>query len=581
MLYNEFDIEENKGHICINIPQKQDPIDTQIPKATLLAEGTAMFWKYTRWWQKILVVFFLILMLIIPLLTNWMNVQMLQGSNTMTLAVVFVVVSILARLVNIIRDCFLLSVASVLQTIFLRCGITHYVSLSKASRFSSPAYNFCKFLQEASWSINHLIEWGIYAMGSMIGQSMSAGILLFVFDLEWIDYIILPIAIAIAFFAIRKLQKMLTERQEISREFGEKTTDLEQLKAIGLQNGDIGADEMFEFLKKSIQYDNRFVRPLYNYIGFTLDIALDFVTLAYAIYLPTDRAFVAKLVLIRTISSALNSVTHFLSQYNRYCNQYLKYRKHFDKELSYDEHHEQLPLPEQCLQITKVSIQRSDNYSIEGENITIETGKHILIQGPSGAGKTSFVDAIRGFISGITLSTGVPGNYSHHIYMHAQSCASSVQLTSVSFADLFDTTIPSDFERIGKLLELVFSESELKRILENISKEQPFQTKIDGKLSGGQQARIFISLTLWNVDKYSSKIVIFDEIESALDSGNRVSVLKKLYAYLNVRSIAAIWITHMCQCELSKCGIDFDGGRLILCPLEDGTGAIIQYNKQN
>ena len=211
----------------------------------------------------------------------------------------------------------------------------------------------------------------------------------------------------------------------------------------------------------------------------------------------------------------------------------------------------------------------------------LRLGKSIIVSAPSGAGKTSFVDAIRGFISGITLSTGVPGNYSHHIYMHAQSCASSVQLTSVSLADLFDTTNQSDFKRIGKLLEIVFSESELTRILENISKEQPFQTKIDGKLSGGQQARIFISLTLWNVDKYSSKIVIFDEIESALDSGNRVSVLKKLYAYLNVRNIATIWITHMCPCELSKCGIDFDGGRLILCPLEDGTGAIIQYNKQN
>lgn len=577
MLYNEFDIEENKIHI----PQKPVPIDIKTPKENLLAQGTTMFWEYTMWWQKILVVFFLTLMLIIPLLTNWMNVQMVQGSNAMSFAVIFVIVRIMERLIDVLRNCFLLRIASALQSIFLRCGITHYASLSKPSRLSNPAYNFMKFLQEASWSINHLIEWGIYAMGSMVGQSVSAGILLFVFDLEWIDYIILPIAIAIAFFAIRKLQKILTERQEISREIGEKTTDLEQLKAIGLQNGDIGADEIINFLLNQIHYDNYFVRPLYNYIGSTLDITLELVALAYAIYLPTDRAFVAKLVLIRTISSALNSVTHFLSQYNRYYNKYLKYRKHFDKELSYDENREQLSLPEQGLEITNISIRRGDNYSIEGENIAIELGKHILIQGPSGAGKTSFVDAIRGFISGITLSTGVPGNYSHHIYMHAQSCASSVQLTSVSLADLFDTTNPSDFERIGELLEIVFSESELTRILENISKEQPFQTKIDGKLSGGQQARIFIALTLWNIEKYSSKITIFDEIESALDSGNRVSVLKKLYAYLNVRNIATIWITHMCQCELSKCGIDFDGGRLILCPLEDGTGAIIQYNKQN
>ena len=352
------------------------------PKPTLLAQGATMVWEHTRWWQKILVVQFLALMLVIPLLTNWMNVQMVQGA-TQSFAIIFCVVRILERIVDVMRDCFLLRLGTRLQTLFLESGLAHYVSLSKPSRLSNPAYNFVKFLQEASWAINHLVEWGLFAMGSMVGQSVSAGILLFVFDLEWVDYIVLPIAIVIAVFVIRKLQKLLTERQQISRDIGETTTNLEQLNAINLQNGDIGADEIGKFLLKPILYDNRFVRPLYNYIGCTLDVALELVALAYAIYLPNDRAFVAKLVLIRTISSALNSVTHFMSQYNRYCNQYLKYRKHFDQtNLSYDEHHEALPISDQFLQITHVSIQRGQNYSIQGGEIPIRLGKHILVRGP-------------------------------------------------------------------------------------------------------------------------------------------------------------------------------------------------------
>ena len=557
----------------------QDQCPKAHPKPTLLAQGAAMVWENTRWWQKILIIFFLALMLVIPLLTNWMNVQMVQGA-TQSFAIMFCVIRILERIVDVIRDCFLLKLGTRLQTLFLKSGLAHYASLSKPSRLSNPAYNFVKFLQEASWAINHLVEWGLYAMGSMVGQSVSSGILLFVFELEWVDYVVLPIAIAIAVFVIRKLQKLLTEQQQISRDIGETTTDLEQLKAINLQNGDIGADEIGKFLLKPILYDNRFVRPLYNYIGCTLDVTLELVALAYAIYLPNDRAFVAKLVLIRTISSALNSVTHFMSQYNRYCNQYLKYRKHFDQtDLAYEEHHEALPIPEQSLQITHVSIQRGQNYSIQGGEIPIRLGTHILVRGPSGAGKTSLVDALRGFIPGVSLSNGVPGNYSHQICMHAQSCASLVQLTSVSLADLFGTTSAQDFERIRELLCIVFQELELRRILDNISLEAPFQTKIEGKLSGGQQARIFIALTLWNLEKRSSKIVIFDEVESALDPGNRVAVLQKLYAYIKARNIAAIWITHMCQCELDKCGIEFDGGRLLLVPLEDGTGADIHRSQ--
>jgi ABC-type glutathione transport system ATPase component len=142
-------------------------------------------------------------------------------------------------------------------------------------------------------------------------------------------------------------------------------------------------------------------------------------------------------------------------------------------------------------------------------------------------------------------------------------------------ADLFEIDDTTAFPFIRELLGIVFQEPELRRILDNISKENPFQTKIFGKISGGQQARIFIALTLWEINKKHSRIAIFDEVESALDPGNRVAILQKLYAYLKARNITAIWITHMCPCELDMCRIQFDGGKLLLVPREDGSGADI------
>jgi len=409
-------------------------------------------------------------------------------------------------------------------------------------------------------------------------QSISACILLFVFDLEIVDYVVLPIAIMIAVYIIRKLQKLLTDRQQENRELEEKNTDLEQLKAMKLQNGDITANEICNFLLKPVLYDNRFVRPLYNYIGCTLDVALELVALAYAIYLSNDRAFVAKLVLIHTISSALNSVTHFMSQYNRYCNQYLQYRKHFDQPLEYDEFHKKLPIPKKGLHITDVSIPIGKNNSIQGGDVLIQLGTHILIQGESGTGKTSLTEAIRGFKHGVTLSEGVPGNYSHEIRMHAQDSSSLVQTTSISIADLFETNDENDFVRIRELLDMLFPEAKLKQILDNISKEKPFQTKINGKLSGGEKARFCIANTLFEIEKRESKIAIFDEPESALDSKNRVAILQKLFAYFKERNITAIWITHMPSSELNEPGIIFDG-KLLLVPREDGTGSDIQRSK--
>jgi hypothetical protein len=111
MVYKQFDkdFQEQPVDVRIYIPNQVFTIEK--PKPTLLAQGAKMFWEYTRWWQKIIVIFFLSLMLVLPFLTNWMNVQMVQG-NMQSFAIIFCIIRILENIIVIIRDCFLLSIAS-------------------------------------------------------------------------------------------------------------------------------------------------------------------------------------------------------------------------------------------------------------------------------------------------------------------------------------------------------------------------------------------------------------------------------------------------------------------------------------
>ena len=73
-----------------------------------------------------------------------------------------------------------------------------------------------------------------------------------------------------------------------------------------------------------------------------------------------------------------------------------------------------------------------------------------------------------------------------------------------------------------------------------------------------------------NQERENQSICIFDELDAGLDPSNRCIILRKLYYFLKERNITAIWITHMCDCELQKCGIDFDGGRLFFQQSENG-----------
>jgi len=110
MSYKEFDKD-----FCISIPDQLSKNKAH-PKPTLLTQGATMVWEYTRWWQKILVLFFLALMLLIPLLTNWMNVQMVQGS-IQSFAISFCIIRILERLIDVLRDYFLLRIGTKMQSI--------------------------------------------------------------------------------------------------------------------------------------------------------------------------------------------------------------------------------------------------------------------------------------------------------------------------------------------------------------------------------------------------------------------------------------------------------------------------------
>ena len=547
MAYNQFHDNDaaHAAHVVINIPPN--------PEDTLLRESIGII-KRLPCWKQFAMLVFAIAMILFPIGINWMNIQMIRGISN-GLALVFVGVRVCECAIDTFRELFLVKLGIESEVNIVIREAARYALLSKPTTYRHPAEKvIAKDLVNAASALNRIIEWGMQSVTSTIGQIISSIVLLVSMELEWYDGFAFVLFGLVFWRVLMPLQKVMTERMEIHRNKHNKWNNLMSFRSTEFQNKECEPDEISGILNDPISYDGQ-IRPLYTYTFRAIDLTMIAIMGVYAWFLPNDNLFAVKYVLVNTISSAISSIAQFGTQYHRYCNEYEKYYKLFrDPELKYDEYVAPHELPETIV-LEKVELHRG-NYVIScEESISINQGDNLKMQGPSGAGKSSFLDGFMGFIPGIILDTGVNIRaYAHQMVCHLQN-AQSISLSSVSIYEVFRST---DKDSIREVLDLFFEQDELDRVLSNISAENPFDTHIEGKMSGGQKTRFFLAATLCKALQKNAKIVFLDEPEQGQDPDLQIKSFKAINKFASQRRLTIFWITHLRPEPLAETEIQFN-----------------------
>lgn len=211
-------------------------------------------------------------------------------------------------------------------------------------------------------------------------------------------------------------------------------------------------------------------------------------------------------------------------------------------------HEEKQPTPEPVLTVQNVTARyKGTNFDVlKNINVELHPGQTLAVVGESGSGKSTLARVITGLLpprqgrihfAGRDLSSDLPGRSNEDlrelqmIYQMADTAMNPRQTVG---------TI------IGRPLELYFGlkgEEKRKRIVELLDEIEmgvEFIDRYPAELSGGQKQRVCIARAL----AAKPKLIICDEVTSALDPLVADGILKLLLDLQKIEDVAYLFITH-------------------------------------
>lgn len=189
------------------------------------------------------------------------------------------------------------------------------------------------------------------------------------------------------------------------------------------------------------------------------------------------------------------------------------------------------------LQLTDISYHIDKKNILDNVQIDLAAGEFKLVTGPSGCGKSTLLKIIASLISpssgkiifeGQDINTIAPEKYRQQVSYCTQTPV------------LFSTTVYDNLFFPYQIRNLPFNKNKVLDDLNYFSLPEDIINKGINELSGGEKQRISLIRNL----QFLPKILLLDEITSALDEENKIKVNELIHQLTVKNNIAILWVTH-------------------------------------
>lgn len=189
------------------------------------------------------------------------------------------------------------------------------------------------------------------------------------------------------------------------------------------------------------------------------------------------------------------------------------------------------------LQLQQVSFHIGEKTVLDNINLSVAPGEFKLITGPSGCGKSTLLKIIASLLSpssgqilfsGQDINSLTPEAYRQQVSYCAQTPA------------LFGDTV---YDNLIFPWQIRNQQPEPDRFLAQLSRfglTEDTLSKSINELSGGEKQRVSLIRNL----QFLPKVLLLDEITSALDEQNKNNVNDIIHHYVREQNVAVLWVTH-------------------------------------
>jgi len=184
---------------------------------------------------------------------------------------------------------------------------------------------------------------------------------------------------------------------------------------------------------------------------------------------------------------------------------------------------------------------------VESINFDVRSGETFALVGESGSGKTTIARALSGLLPKVTGDIKFDAKFDLTIPMNRRDreCLRLIQFVFQNPDASMNPRQPIS-QIISRPLEMFFKlsaserRSRVEALLESVRLEKSYYRRYPDELSGGERQRIAIARAL----AAEPKLILCDEILSALDVSVQANVIELLLALQDERKLAFIFISH-------------------------------------
>ncbi|MNG67922.1 putative ABC transporter ATP-binding protein YbbL [compost metagenome] len=191
----------------------------------------------------------------------------------------------------------------------------------------------------------------------------------------------------------------------------------------------------------------------------------------------------------------------------------------------------------EILLLDDIHYQIDDQVILDSVSFGLKQGEFKLITGPSGCGKStllkivsSLIDPTRGKIifDGKPITAMSPEAYRQQVSYCFQTPAlfGDTVYDNIALPYLIRKQKPDEQKMKSDLARFGLAENKLKKSV--------------NELSGGEKQRISLIRNL----QFMPKVLLLDEITSALDEENKRNVNEIIHQLVSQHGVAALWVTH-------------------------------------